>query len=231
MPPASPGSSALSVPGVTGSCGSTSRWEAQGSAAPASRARASRAMRALRSLPRAGRHRDDQGRPLCANCFITDPANQETCIGCGRRRRVERRTADGPLCSRCPALPVLTCSTLPAKPRRAGISRMTGLPWCPACQHRQAACSACGMSRPGRLGHHGLARCAPAAPRPHPGPIAPPAATLAIPRPGRCARCLVSKAPRRLDGSCQQGTSARGAAGHSATRSPLPSTRARPCAG
>ena len=32
--------------------------------------------------------RDDQGRPLCANCFITDPANLETCIGCGRRRRV-----------------------------------------------------------------------------------------------------------------------------------------------
>ena len=44
--------------------------------------------------------RDDQGRPLCANCFITDPANLETCTGCGRRRRVERRTADGPLCSR-----------------------------------------------------------------------------------------------------------------------------------
>jgi len=36
--------------------------------------------------------RDDQGRPLCANCFITDPANLETCTGCGRRRPVERRT-------------------------------------------------------------------------------------------------------------------------------------------
>ncbi|WP_219420050.1 hypothetical protein [Pseudonocardia nigra] len=36
--------------------------------------------------------RDGHGRPVCANCFITDPANQQTCLGCGRRRPVERRT-------------------------------------------------------------------------------------------------------------------------------------------
>ena len=72
--------------------------------------------------------RDGQGRPICANCFIIiiAPENLETCTGCGRVRRVERRTTDGPLCSRCPSLPVLACSvcgqTVPC-----GISRATGL--------------------------------------------------------------------------------------------------------
>ncbi|MGP4029672.1 hypothetical protein [Actinomadura sp. 3N407] len=47
----------------------------------------------------------EQGRPICANCFISDPANLETCVGCGRRRRVYRRTTDGPFCQNCHALP------------------------------------------------------------------------------------------------------------------------------
>ncbi len=42
--------------------------------------------------------RDEHGRPLCPNCLITDPANQEQCAGCGRRRPVSTRTPDGPLC-------------------------------------------------------------------------------------------------------------------------------------
>ena len=87
--------------------------------------------------------RDELGGPVCANCFVTDPANLETCIGCGRRRRVERRTRDGALCSRCRALPLLTCSIC-GQTTPCGISRATGRPWCPACQHRTAACSACG---------------------------------------------------------------------------------------
>ena len=32
--------------------------------------------------------RDELGRPLCAHCLITDPANRETCVQCGRRRPV-----------------------------------------------------------------------------------------------------------------------------------------------
>jgi hypothetical protein len=28
--------------------------------------------------------RDDQGRPLCPNCLVNDPANLETCVNCGR---------------------------------------------------------------------------------------------------------------------------------------------------
>ena len=138
--------------------------------------------------------RDDQGRPLCANCFITDPANLETCTGCGRRRRVERRTADGPLCSRCPVLPVLTCSIC-GTTTACGISRITGQPWCPACQHRQAACSACGRLAAIASGTLAEPLCADCAPSPawagcpacsHPG----------HPRPGQCARCLIGQ---RLD--------------------------------
>ncbi|MEU3283105.1 hypothetical protein [Streptomyces antibioticus] len=54
--------------------------------------------------------RDDQGRPLCPHCLITDPANTELCISCGERRRVQNRTADGPLCPNCCPLPVLVCA-------------------------------------------------------------------------------------------------------------------------
>ena len=45
--------------------------------------------------------RDEHGRPLCPNCLVTDPANQETCAGCGRRRPVSVRSPDGPLCATC----------------------------------------------------------------------------------------------------------------------------------
>ncbi len=35
--------------------------------------------------------RDTHGRPLCPSCLITDPANQEPCIGCGPATRLARR--------------------------------------------------------------------------------------------------------------------------------------------
>jgi hypothetical protein len=138
--------------------------------------------------------RDDQGRPVCANCFITDPANLETCIGCGRRRRVERRTPDGALCSRCRTLPVLTCSIC-GQTGPCGISRVTGRPWCPACQRRTAACSACGRLAPVASGTLAGPLCADC--------TAPPAwagcpvcSDPGHPSPGHCSRCLIS---RRLD--------------------------------
>jgi hypothetical protein len=50
--------------------------------------------------------RDENGRPLCPYCLTIDPANQETCIDCGRRRPVSARTSEGPLCPAClPACP------------------------------------------------------------------------------------------------------------------------------
>jgi hypothetical protein len=138
--------------------------------------------------------RDEEGRPVCANCFITDPANLETCIGCGRRRRVERRTPDGPLCSRCRALPLLTCSVC-GQVTPCGISRATGRPWCPACQRRTAACSACGRLAAIASGTLAGPLCA--------GCTAPPAwagcpvcSDPSHPNPGQCSRCLIN---RRLD--------------------------------
>jgi len=138
--------------------------------------------------------RDRQGRPLCANCFVTAPENLETCTGCGRVRRVERRTADGPLCSRCPALPVLACSicgqTVPC-----GISRATGLPWCPACQRRRAACSACGRHEPVASGTLNRPLCAGCTPPP-PWARCPVCSDPDHPCPGTCARCIINA---RLD--------------------------------
>jgi hypothetical protein len=138
--------------------------------------------------------RDDRRRPLCANCFITDPANLETCVHCGRRRPVDRRTPEGPLCSRCPTLPLLTCCIC-GETTPCGISRATGRPWCPACQRRSAACSACGRHAAivsGTLTDPLCADCT--------DPAAwidcPTCSDPNHPDPGQCARCLIN---RRLD--------------------------------
>jgi len=138
--------------------------------------------------------RDDQGRPVCANCFITDPVNLETCLNCGRRRRVGHRTPDGPLCPSCPALPAATCSIC-GDTTGCGISRTTGRPWCPACQRRSAACSTCGRFGPivsGTLADPLCAGCtAPAA-----WLDCPTCSDPDHPHPGRCGRCLINS---RLD--------------------------------
>jgi hypothetical protein len=138
--------------------------------------------------------RDQNGRPICADCFINDPANLETCINCGRVRRVDRRTPDGPLCPSCPTLPVLICSIC-ANTTACGISRRTGKPWCPACQHRSATCAGCrshAAIAAGTLAEPLCAACAP-----------PPAWRDCLtcsdpdhPKPGSCGRCLIN---RRLD--------------------------------
>ena len=138
--------------------------------------------------------RDGQGRPVCANCFITAPENLETCTGCGRVRPVDRRTADGPLCARCPPLAVMTCSVC-GQTAPCGISRATGKPWCPACQRRRAACSACGRHEAiasGTLDRPLCARCTP----PPPWAGCPVCSDPDHPSPGQCARCIINA---RLD--------------------------------
>ncbi|CAN5679823.1 hypothetical protein BH09ACT7_BH09ACT7_61080 [soil metagenome] len=135
--------------------------------------------------------RDDQGRPLCANCFITDPANLETCIHCGRRRAVGHRTPDGPLCPSCPALPLLTCSIC-GETGPCGISRVTGRPWCPGCQRRLAACSACGRDAAIVSGTADRPICADCtAPPTWSG--CPICSDPDHPHPGQCARCLIDR--------------------------------------
>ena len=87
--------------------------------------------------------RDEHGRPLCPNCLITDPANQEECAGCRRRRPVSTRTPDGPLCESCRPWKMLTCSIC-GRHAPCAISKATGKPWCRACKQRWARCSRCG---------------------------------------------------------------------------------------
>ena len=138
--------------------------------------------------------RDGQGQAVCANCFIADPQNLETCTGCGRRRPVERRTPDGPLCSRCPSLPVLSCSAC-GRTAPCGISRATGKPWCPACQRRRAACSACGRHEAIASGTLDSPLCAGCTPPP-PWAGCPVCSDPDHPSPGQCGRCIISA---RLD--------------------------------
>ncbi len=90
--------------------------------------------------------RDAHGRPLCPNCFITDPDNQEICIGCVRRRPVSTRTLDGPLCPTCRPDATMTCSIC-GRTTRAVISSATNQPWCHACRRRRARCTGCGHVR------------------------------------------------------------------------------------
>lgn len=138
--------------------------------------------------------RDPHGRPICANCFITDPANLETCLGCGRRRSVSRRTTHGPLCPTCHALPVLTCF-LCGEITPCGISRTTGRPWCPTCQRRSAKCSSCTQLAPIAAGTLTRPLCADCAPPPS-WLDCPTCSDPDHPKPGRCERCLIN---RRLD--------------------------------
>ena len=90
--------------------------------------------------------RDEHGRPLCPYCLISDPANQERCLRCGRRRRVSVRTADGPLCSTCCPTKTMTCSIC-ARTGPAVISKLTGQPWCRTCRQRRTRCIGCGNVR------------------------------------------------------------------------------------
>jgi hypothetical protein len=90
--------------------------------------------------------RDEHGRPLCPYCLISDPANLETCISCGRRRVVSARTPGGPLCPGCRPARTMACSIC-ARLAPAEISKITGEPWCHACQKRRARCDGCGNVR------------------------------------------------------------------------------------
>src|SRR6266581_8886904 len=137
--------------------------------------------------------RDGQGRPVCANCMISDPANLEACVNCGRRRVVNTRSPDGPLCPGCPPLPVLECSVC-GRSRPCGISRLTGLPWCPSCQALPARCGGCGQVRPVGPGTLAEPRC-----RDCTVPVFPGCAACAdSPRPGQCASCLLELRLREL---------------------------------
>ncbi|WP_338672661.1 site-specific integrase [Streptomyces sp. SCSIO 30461] len=142
--------------------------------------------------------RDDHGRPLCPNCLVNDPANLETCINCGRRKVVNTRTPDGPLCSSCPSLPIVTCSICDEE-KPCGTSRTTGRPWCPDCQRRSASCSVCGGIASivsGTLDQPLCADCT----APEVWHTCPTCTDSDYPHPGQCARCLINRRLNELLG-------------------------------
>jgi hypothetical protein len=86
--------------------------------------------------------RDGDGQPLCPNCLVGDPINLEDCVACGRRRRVNTRGPDGPICGSCTPRAVATCSVC-GRTVGCTTSRATGQPWCGACARAWVECSQC----------------------------------------------------------------------------------------
>lgn len=103
--------------------------------------------------------RDEHGRPLCPHCLVTDPANQETCVGCGRRRTVSTRTAGGPLCPSCIPRTTMACAIC-GRTAPGVVSKLTAQPWCHACRQRRVRCIGCGDIRPLRGGSLAEPLCA-----------------------------------------------------------------------
>jgi hypothetical protein len=110
--------------------------------------------------------RDAEGRPLCPHCLSSDPANQEDCISCARRRPVSSRTPKGPVCPSCRPKAVATCAIC-ARTAVCEVSRVTGQPWCHGCQRRREACAQCGEVEQVRGGTRATPLCATCA-RPDP---------------------------------------------------------------
>jgi hypothetical protein len=132
--------------------------------------------------------RDAGGRPLCPNCLVSDPVNLEECARCGRRRRVNTRLADGPVCASCIPLAVVSCSVC-GRTAPCIVSKTTGQPWCRACARWQAECSRCGQLAAIRAGTRQAPLCA----------------GCAVPDPGfwkACAACGASG--RLLAGICRR---------------------------
>lgn len=142
--------------------------------------------------------RDEHGKPLCPYCLISDPANLETCIDCGRRRRVSVRTPDGPLCEACRPVKTMTCSIC-SREAPCYISLATGQPWCQACRQRWARCAGCGQDRQVRGGTLDQPLCA-ACTRDDPGfwRSCPNCGQPGRIRAGRCARCVVRQRLREI---------------------------------
>ncbi len=133
--------------------------------------------------------RDENGRPLCPSCLVSDPTNLESCVNCGRRRSVNTRSADGPLCAACPPPPVRICSICGAS-APCGESRRTGRPWCVSCQRRSARCTSCGEIKPLCSGTLEEPRCE-SCTEPASRPDCPTCADR--PRAGSCPRCRLER--------------------------------------
>ena len=107
--------------------------------------------------------RNDNGKPICQNCWHRDPRSWKPCAKCGNSRRVAAVTVAGPVCQSCrpgPALPCSICGS--ADGGRIGISRATSTPVCNRCRKRWITCSRCSTGAPlkgGTLREPLCARC------------------------------------------------------------------------
>jgi hypothetical protein len=139
--------------------------------------------------------RDEQGRALCPKCLITDPANQEECLVCRRRRPVSVRTTAGPLCGSCRPIATLTCSIC-GRAAPGSISKLTGQACCHACLQLRARCSGCGNVRLVRSGTRTQPLCGSCTRPDAHWHICPGCGEHAQHPSRRCARCSLQ---RRLD--------------------------------
>jgi len=136
--------------------------------------------------------RDEQGRALCPQCLITDPANQEICLLCRRRRPVSVRTPAGPLCPSCRPIATVTCSIC-GRSAPGSISQLTGQACCHACLQRRARCSGCGNVRLVRSGTRTQPLCGSCT---RPGAhwhVCPGCGEHTQHRSRRCARCTLQR--------------------------------------
>lgn len=142
--------------------------------------------------------RDEQGRPLCSHCVCSDPANCEVCVDCRRRRPVNTRAPDGPRCGSCRPLKTMTCAIC-GRTTRCEVSKVTGKPWCRACQQRWARCSGCKQVRPLRGGTLADPLCAVCAGLGTPGQrTCPSCGETARLQAGPCAHCRFESRLRDL---------------------------------
>lgn len=103
--------------------------------------------------------RDHDGEPLCPNCLVRDPVNLEDCVGCGQRKMVVTRDADGPRCMNCRPRKHVECAIC-GQTAIGEISRATGQPWCQRCQQWWTRCSGCATVNPVRGGTRTAPLCA-----------------------------------------------------------------------
>jgi recombinational DNA repair protein (RecF pathway) len=134
-------------------CGATSRRlarsAAKGRLCPGCARPQARCGRCGRVRPVVVRDRDG---PVCGGCYAADPARFEPCAGCGQRRRVLARRADGSaLCGACYQPPLHECSR--CGQRRPAWATTGDGAVCEACYAAPPKpCGGCGLLQPLTVG-------------------------------------------------------------------------------
>ena len=133
------------------SSGSTNLSTGNASAAPASPTPASKNAHA--AVPAANRPRVTSTVDRCVRTvWSPTPTTSKSASTAVAVVRSASALRTGRSAARCPTLPTATCSIC-GEETPCGTSRITGRPWCPACQHRTARCCSCGRTAAVHLWH------------------------------------------------------------------------------